>query len=134
MAACTSRAAPSMLRLRSNCRVTLVLPSELEEVISVMPAMWLNWRSSGVATEAAMICALAPGRLALTLMVGKSTCGSGETGSTVNAIGAGDGHRDGEQRGAHRPPDEWRREIHAVLRAGACCVRVVAAVREADGR
>ena len=28
----------------------------------VMPAMWLNWRSSGVATEAAMICALAPGR------------------------------------------------------------------------
>ena len=51
-----------------------------------MPAMWLNWRSSGVATEAAMICALAPGRLACTLMVGKSTCGSGATGSTVNAM------------------------------------------------
>ena len=64
----------------------LVVPSELDEVISVMPAMWLNCRSSGVATDAAMICALAPGRLAYTLMVGKSTCGSGDTGSTVNAI------------------------------------------------
>src|ERR1700733_1353397 len=51
-----------------------------------MPAMWLNCRSSGVATEAAMIWALAPGKLADTLMVGKSTCGSGDTGSTVNAI------------------------------------------------
>ena len=48
--------------------------------------MWLNWRSSGVATEAAMICALAPGRPAWTLMVGKSTCGSGATGSTANAM------------------------------------------------
>ncbi len=28
-----------MSRLRSNCSVTLVLPSELEEVISVTPAM-----------------------------------------------------------------------------------------------
>ena len=33
-----------------------------------------------------MICALAPGRLAGTEMVGKSTCGSGETGSTVKAM------------------------------------------------
>ena len=51
-----------------------------------MPAIWLNCRSSGVATDAAMISALAPGRPACTLMVGKSTCGSGDTGSTVNAI------------------------------------------------
>src|ERR1700761_8988287 len=86
MPASTSRAAASMLRLKSNCRVTLVLPRELDEVISVMPAMWPNWRSSGVATEEAMICALAPGRLADTEMVGKSTWGSGETGSTLNAI------------------------------------------------
>ena len=63
-----------------------MLPSELDDVISVMPAMWLNCRSKGVATEAAMICALAPGRPADTLIVGKSTCGSGDTGSTVNAI------------------------------------------------
>ncbi len=51
-----------------------------------MPAMWPNCRSSGVATDEAMISALAPGRLAETEIVGKSTCGSGETGSTLKAI------------------------------------------------
>ncbi len=75
MAASTSRAAPSMLRLRSNWMVMVVVPRPLVEVISVTPAMWPNWRSSGVATEEAMISALAPGRPALTEMVGKSTCG-----------------------------------------------------------
>src|ERR1700732_2717796 len=80
IAACTSRPAASMLRLRSNCKVTLVEPSELVEVISVTPAMRPNWRSSGVATEDAMVSGLAPGRLVPTLMVGKSTCGSGDTG------------------------------------------------------
>src|ERR1700761_167618 len=86
MPASTSRAAASILRLRSNCRVTLVLPSELDEVISVTPAICPNWRSSGVATEEAMICALAPGRLPETEIVGKSTWGKGETGSTLKAI------------------------------------------------
>ena len=86
MAACTSRAAPSMLRLRSNWRVTLVLPSELDEVISVMPAMWLNWRSKGVAIAEAVISGLAPGKLAETEIVGKSTCGKGETGRTLKAM------------------------------------------------
>jgi hypothetical protein len=70
MAAWTSRAAPSMLRLRSNCRVMLVEPSELPEVISVTPAMRPSARSSGVATVAAIVSGLAPGRLALTEMVG----------------------------------------------------------------
>ena len=86
IAASTSRAAPSMSRLRSNCRVMVVVPSELAEVISVTPAICPNWRSSGVATEEAMMSALPPGRLAPTEMVGKSTCGSGETGSTLKAI------------------------------------------------
>src|ERR1700692_1828593 len=63
-----------------------VVPSELAEVISETPAMWPNCRSSGVATEDAMICALAPGSDAPTEMVGKSTWGRGETGNTVNAI------------------------------------------------
>src|SRR6202166_5464445 len=66
--------------------VTLVVPRPLEEVISVTRAMRPNWRSRGVATEEAMISALAPGRLALTEMVGKSTCGRGETGSTLKAM------------------------------------------------
>jgi hypothetical protein len=39
-----------------------------------------------VAIDDAMMSALAPGKLALTEMVGKSTSGSGATGSTSNAI------------------------------------------------
>ena len=84
MAACTSRAAPSMLRERSNCMITVVLPSELLEVISVMPAIVPSDRSSGVAIVDAMVSGLAPGSAACTAMVGKSTCGSGATGSRVN--------------------------------------------------
>jgi hypothetical protein len=85
IAACTSRAAPSMSRVSSNCSVTPVDPSDDDEVISVTPAMRPSARSSGVATVAAMTSGLAPGRLALTEMVGKSTCGSGETGSSLKA-------------------------------------------------
>src|SRR5947208_6884146 len=80
MAACTSRAAASMLRLRSNCRTMLVEPSWLVEVISVTPAMRPNWRSSGVATADAMVSGLAPGRPAWTWIVGNSTWGRGATG------------------------------------------------------
>ena len=66
MAACTSRAAASMLRFRSNCNVMLVEPRALDEVISVTAAMRPNWRSSGVATEEAMVSGLAPGSAACT--------------------------------------------------------------------
>ena len=81
MAACTSRAAASMFRFRSNWSTTVVAPSRLVEVISVTPAMRPNWRSSGVATDEAMVSGLAPGRVAWTWMTGNSTCGSGATGS-----------------------------------------------------
>jgi hypothetical protein len=50
---------------------------ELLEVISVTPGTLLSWTSNGVATAEAIVSALAPGRLALTWMVGKSTCGKG---------------------------------------------------------
>jgi len=66
--------------------VILVDPSELDDVISVIPAMRLSCRSRGVATDDAMISALAPGKDALMLIVGKSTCGRGDAGSTVYAI------------------------------------------------
>jgi hypothetical protein len=39
IAACTSRAAPSMSRRRSNCSVTRVAPTELTDVISLTPAI-----------------------------------------------------------------------------------------------
>ena len=71
-----------MLRLRSNWIVTAVDPSELVEVICAMPGICASCRSSGCATEEAMVSGLAPGRLAETWMVGKSTCGSGATGSS----------------------------------------------------
>ena len=80
MAACTSRAAASMLRLKSNCIVIDVEPRKLVLVISLTPAMRPNCRSSGVATADAIVSGLAPGSDADTEIVGKSTCGSGETG------------------------------------------------------
>src|SRR5208283_5391260 len=80
MAAWVSRAAASMLRFKSNCRVTFDPPRLLDEVISVTAAMRPNWRSKGVATDEAMISGLAPGKPALTEIVGKSTWGSGDTG------------------------------------------------------
>ena len=58
-----------------------MLPRELTEVIASMPATLENCCSSGVATEAAIVSGLAPGRLAETEMVGKSTLGRSFTGS-----------------------------------------------------
>src|SRR3979490_2593371 len=99
-----------MLRLRSNWSVTRVVPIELDEVISLTPAIVPRRRSSGVATLVAIVSGLppgvaalartpgkrrrgggvgtlvaivsglAPGMLALTEITGKSTCGSGDTG------------------------------------------------------
>ena len=63
-----------------------MVPSALDDVISVTPAIRPSERSSGVATVAAIVSGLAPGNCACTEIVGKSTCGSGETGSRRNAI------------------------------------------------
>ncbi len=79
-AACTSRAAPSMLRSRSNWMVMRVDPSELDEVISVTPGISPSRRSSGAAMVAAITVGSAPGRLAETRMVGYSTDGMLATG------------------------------------------------------
>jgi hypothetical protein len=79
-APCTSRAARSIPRLRSNCTVMLVEPSELIEVISMTPEISASRRSSGAATVAAMVAGSAPGRFAVTRMVGKSTAGRLATG------------------------------------------------------
>ena len=57
------------------------MPTVLCEVISVTSAMIPRWRSSGVATVVAIVSGLAPGIVADTEIVGKSTCGSGATGS-----------------------------------------------------
>jgi hypothetical protein len=57
------------------------VPSALVEVISASPAMRPKRRSSGVATEEAIVSGLAPGSAPVTEMVGKSTRGNGATGS-----------------------------------------------------
>src|SRR6185503_2448578 len=69
-----------MLRERSNCIVMLVEPSWLVDVIWFTPAMRPNCRSSGVATDDAIVSGLAPGNPALTLITGYSTWGIGATG------------------------------------------------------
>src|ERR1700724_2461344 len=63
----------------------LVVPSVLEDVISVTPAMCPNCLSNGVAIADAMMSGLPPGNEAATVMVGKSTWGNGETGKTAKA-------------------------------------------------
>ena len=81
MAACTSCAAASMSRFESNCSVIWLIPKELDEVISCNEGIWPKLRSSGAVTNDAMMSGLAPGNCVVTWMVGKSTCGSEETGS-----------------------------------------------------
>ena len=76
----TSCAAASRLRLKLNCRVIWVKPCELEEVIESRPAMVENCFSKGIATAEAIVSGVAPGRLADTWMVGKSTLGKSLTG------------------------------------------------------
>ena len=71
-----------MLRDRSNWTVIALLPSALLDVIWVTPGICPNCRSSGWVTEEAMVSGLAPGSCVVTWIVGKSTCGSGATGSS----------------------------------------------------
>ena len=81
MADWTSCAAASILRSSTNCSVMLVAPRELVEVIESRPGTVENWRSRIVATDAAMVSGLAPGRVACTCRVGKSILGRSLTGS-----------------------------------------------------
>ena len=70
MAVWTSDAAPSMSRPRSNCIVMVALPTALADVIESSPAMEVNCRSSGLATDEARVAGSPPGNPALTFNVG----------------------------------------------------------------
>src|SRR5262245_30852193 len=61
--------------------VMLLLPATLTDVIESTPEISENCFSRGVATEDAMVWASLPVRVALTLIVGKSTLGSSLTGN-----------------------------------------------------
>jgi hypothetical protein len=60
----------SMLRASVNCTVICVVPWVFWELMLCTPAMVENWRSRGVATEAAMVSGLAPGSSAFTWIFG----------------------------------------------------------------
>src|SRR5216684_7876685 len=74
-----------MLRARSNCSVIVVVPTPLNDVISLSEGIAVNCCSSGVAIAEAIVPGLAPGKLAVTVIVGKSTLGSAATGSRLYA-------------------------------------------------
>ena len=124
--AAAARAALAMARLHvlrggvdvavsANCSVICVAPSALMEVIESRPAMVENCFSSGVATAEAMVSGLAPGRLAVTRMVGKSTLGRSLTGKQPIAHDAEQQDRRHDQRGHDRPLDEEFGKVHGLV-------------------
>jgi hypothetical protein len=69
-----------MLRSSENCRVIDVEPSDDVDVIESTAGIVENCFSSGVATADAIVSGEAPGKLADTEIVGKSTFGNDATG------------------------------------------------------
>ena len=69
-----------MSRSCANSSVTCVWPRLDDELITSTSEMVANCFSSGVATEDAMFSGLAPGRTAVTWIVGVSNCGSAAIG------------------------------------------------------
>ena len=110
--ACTSCAAASMFRLKSNCSVMSVPPCVLVELMLVRPEMVANCFSSGSATDEAIVSGLAPGSAALTRM--RRQVDARQIGDRQLEIGQHAEHDDAqhEERGGDRPPDEDRGEIH----------------------
>src|SRR5207244_13366052 len=66
IAACTSTAAPSRLRFKSNSSVICVEPSEFTDVIDSSPAIIEKWFSGGVAHDADIVSEPVHGRWAAT--------------------------------------------------------------------
>jgi hypothetical protein len=62
------------------------MPRKLLDVIDVMPEIVENCLSSGVATEDAIVSGLAPGKLAETWIVGKSTLGNALTANLLYPV------------------------------------------------
>ena len=112
MAVCTSVTALSMLRFRSNVSVMLVLPVPLCEVISSMPAIVVNWRSSGLATDAAIVTGSPPGRFAL--HVDRRILDGRQIADRQRAVrdDAEERDRRHQQAGGDRAPDEDFGDVH----------------------
>ena len=105
------------------------------------PAIVENCFSSGVATDAAIVSGLAPGRLAFTWIVGKSTVGQVADRQQPVAHDAEDQDREDEQRRRDGPADEWFGDVHgpcsrlpAAADLAARAARQVTALRHAGAR
>jgi hypothetical protein len=81
IADCTSSAASSMLRSSVNCSVIWLWPIPLTDVIESSAAIVENCFSNGVATADDIVSGDAPGNVAVTWIVGKSTFGRSDTGN-----------------------------------------------------
>ena len=93
------------------------------------PAIVANCFSSGSATADAIVSGLAPGRLALTWIVGKSTVGRSLTGSMRYAITPKTTMPSMMQRRRDRPLDEERGEIHDAAFGALAASTLIAAAR-----
>ena len=69
-----------MSRFNANCNVICDNPYELDDVIDCNDAICPNCRSSDAVTRFDIVSGFAPGNCVVTCTVGKSTCGSAETG------------------------------------------------------
>src|ERR1700761_6925436 len=81
IAACTSRAAPLISRLKPNWMTICADPTERVDVSCETSAIAPRRRSSGSATVDAMMSGLAPAMFACTTITGKAMFGNGATGS-----------------------------------------------------
>ncbi len=86
IAACTSRAASSVVRPKSNSTWICAPPSLAVDAICFTPGMRPRCRSSGATTVLAMVCALAPGMFATTTTPGNSIDGNAATPSSRYAM------------------------------------------------
>ena len=94
----------------------LVRPSDEVELIALMPEIVESWRSIGAATEDAMVSALAPGKVAVIEIVGKSTAGKrGDRQEPIGEYAEYDESRS-HQRREDRPTDTDLRQDHVRLR------------------
>ena len=126
MAACTSRAAASILRFKSNCIVIDVDPRKLVDVISVTPAIRPNCRSSGVATAEPIVSGLAPGKRRVHLDRGEFDLRQRRNRQQEIAQRPDQRDRDRHQRRADRAMDERSRQTHVqssptVATSGSTC-------------
>ena len=97
----------------------VVAPSALSEVIWVTPGICANCRSSGAATDEAMVSALAPWQVGGDLDGRKVDLRQRSDRQERKGDDADEGQRRHQQRGGDRPADERFGEVHELLPAAA---------------